>query len=66
MDRDVLDQAIAVTWAFGRRMNPRAFTPGVRRFASHADLIRLQDDVEAAHIAALRARRLGARDAPGG
>jgi hypothetical protein len=34
----VLIRAIASVWAFGRRLQRRRFPPGVRRFASIADM----------------------------
>ena len=33
-----LARAIASVWAFGRRVRPRAFLPGVRKFRSVAEM----------------------------
>jgi hypothetical protein len=49
-----LYRAIRFTWDLARRMNPRRFTPGVRKYRSIDEMNRADDERLAEHI---RARR---------
>jgi hypothetical protein len=52
-----LYRSMALVWDFGRRTNPRRFSPGVERFASIDDMDRLQNQRDAAHVTTLRESR---------
>jgi hypothetical protein len=60
-----LYQAIASVWNFGRQTHPRLFEPGVRRYTSFDEMRRAQDELEAKHVQAVRARRRRPPPSPG-
>lgn len=48
-----LYRAMAITWDFSRRSNPRRFPPGAVRFATLEEMRRQQDEWDAQHVMAL-------------